>query len=284
MRTSSSNGFFQMAAVFTALTGACMAQAPDGSAAAQAAQPMTPRQHGPMQFLGRAKDNSVSSTNWSGYAVTGTSFTQALGSWIVPEVSCKILSTTYSAFWVGIDGYTSGTVEQTGTESDCDGIRPRYYAWYEFYPAASILISSVPVAPGNIMSASVTYDGTEFTVTITNVTTGQSYSTSSAVPGAQASSAEWIAEAPCCTLLGGILPLSNFGIASFGPFPPGEPGTGVITTNFAADVSTPLGPINVFPSSSIEQINMATRLGAVEATTSAPLAQDGSFYVTWASQ
>ena len=35
------------------------------------------------------------------------------------------------------------------------------------------------------------------------------------LPGAARSSAEVIAEAPCCTARGGILPLTNFGTVSF---------------------------------------------------------------------
>jgi len=29
----------------------------------------------------------------------------------------------------------SDSVEQTGTDSDCDGGSPGYYGWYEMYPA-----------------------------------------------------------------------------------------------------------------------------------------------------
>ena len=46
---------------------------------------------------------------------------------------------TYAAFWVGLDGYTSKSVEQLGTDSDCTNVNsPSYYAWYEMYPAASV--------------------------------------------------------------------------------------------------------------------------------------------------
>ena len=55
---------------------------------------------------------------------------------------------TYSAFWVGIDGYSSQTVEQPGTLSDCSGETPQNLA-YEFYPADLTEITSVTVKPGN---------------------------------------------------------------------------------------------------------------------------------------
>ncbi|HMK82584.1 MAG TPA: G1 family glutamic endopeptidase, partial [Candidatus Bathyarchaeia archaeon] len=66
--------------------------------------------------------NQVDSTNWAGYAVTGTDVSDVVGTYIQPAVSCSS-QTTYVATWVGIDGYSSSTVEQTGTLAECiDGI------------------------------------------------------------------------------------------------------------------------------------------------------------------
>src|SRR6266542_694566 len=65
---------------------------------------------------------SVGSLNWSGYAVTGApgSVTDAKGSWVVPSIQGNCGSTNaYASFWVGIDGFSSNTVEQVGTDSDC---------------------------------------------------------------------------------------------------------------------------------------------------------------------
>jgi hypothetical protein len=219
------------------------------------------------------------STNWSGYAVTGSAFTTAKASWIIPTVTCSKTPNTYSSFWVGLDGWTSSTVEQTGTDSDCDGSRASYYAWYEFYPAASVLISSVPVSPGNKMEASVTWvSGTEFTVSITNESTGKSFSKTGRVSGAQRTSAEWIAEAPCCTNAGGILPLSDFGTVDFG-----DDYTGIGSTNDATDSSTS-GAIGAFGSNIQEAIMVNGSTGANEAVPSG-LSSDGtSFTVTWDSE
>ena len=123
-------------------------------------------------------DSLAYSTNWSGYAVTASTsaVTKVQASWIVPTV--KGTSTAYSSFWVGIDGFNSGTVEQIGTDSDISGGKAVYYAWFEFYPSPMYQISSLAVLPGDVMSASVTYSGTSrgffgrtnsvFTVTITD--------------------------------------------------------------------------------------------------------------------
>jgi hypothetical protein len=114
------------------------------------------------------------------------------------------------------------------------GGAPNYYAWYEFYPHPSFLIS-LAVQPGNLITASVIYDESkkEFAVTITNASTGKSYTKSEKVAGATRSSAEWIAEAPCCTRSNGILPLSDFGTLLFG-----YDSTGLKETDAATDSTT----------------------------------------------
>lgn len=219
-------------------------------------------------------DGSVTSGNWSGYAVTGTQFNKAKGSWIVPAVTCTT-GTEYAAFWAGIDGYSSSTVEQTGTLAVCSGGTPQYVAWYEFYPAEAIkVIGSMTVLPGDAMSASVTYSSTtgKFTVTIKDETSGQTFSKSKAVAGALRSSAEWIAEAPCCTAAGNILPLADYGTVEFG-----SDYTPVSGTCDATDSSNS-GPIDSFPT--IEKITMA-KSGNKESVPSALTTDGTSFHITW---
>ena len=125
------------------------------------------RRHGPIRIHRRREDQSYESYNWSGYAVTGSSgaVTDAKGSWTVPTATCAGTPTGYSSFWVGIDGFSSGSVEQTGTDSDCVSLNgksgtPTYYAWFEFYPNPSYVIEfSKGVQPGDIMTAEVKYAG-----------------------------------------------------------------------------------------------------------------------------
>ena len=112
---------------------------------------------------------------------------------------------------MGLDGYSSGSVEQTGSEVDCSGSRPQYYAWYEMYPNPSHSYSNT-VRPGDHFNASVTYTGSNhFSLFIQDSTQGWSHTTTGTLAGAPRSSAEVIVEAPCCTASGGILPLANFG-------------------------------------------------------------------------
>jgi hypothetical protein len=176
------------------------------AAGAHAGAPATVR------FAPNKKISQSTSSNWSGYSAVNGRYTSVSANWTQPTASCTS-ATTYSSFWVGLDGDGSSTVEQTGTSADCSGGTARYYAWYEMYPKFPVNLS-LTIRPGNSISGSVTTDGSgRFTLTITNNSTGQSFSTTQKLPRARLASAEAIAEAPSGS--GGVLPLTNFGTASF---------------------------------------------------------------------
>ncbi len=162
-------------------------------------------------------NTTVESTNWSGYAVTGSNgaFTSVSASWTEPTATCTSRSDLYASFWVGLDGYSSDSVEQTGTDSDCDGETPSYYGWYEMYPANPVNFSNT-VEPGDAMSASVTFSGTEtYTLVLHDATQNWTQTVVQNESGLDRSSAEVITEAPCCTNSGGILPLADFGTVNY---------------------------------------------------------------------
>jgi len=206
------------------------------------------------------RNASTTSTNWSGYAATGRTFTSVASSWTEPTGTCSSGS-QYSSFWVGLDGYNSNSVEQTGTDVDCSGRTAQYYAWYEMYPAGSVEINHT-VRPGDKISASVTYAGSnKFTLQIADSTQGWTYSTSKTLSGAPRSSAEVITEAPCCTSSGGILPLADFGKVSY--------------TGSTANGST-------LSSFSPTEITMVSASGKQEDSTSS--LSGGSFSNTWISK
>ena len=157
--------------------------------------------------------NAASSTNWSGYAATGSTYKSVSASWNEPTGTCSG-SAKYSSFWVGLDGYNSSTVEQTGSEVDCSGSTPEYYSWYEMYPAYPVNFSNT-VRPGDHFTGSVTVSGTTYTLKLSDTTQGWSHTVTQSLSGAANSSAEVIAEAPCCTASGGILPLAHFSPVTF---------------------------------------------------------------------
>ena len=207
--------------------------------------------HGPMHRI-----SNSTSTNWSGYAVTGSRYTSVSATWTEPSVTCSG-TTAYSSFWVGLDGDTSGTVEQTGTDADCSGSTPQYYAWYEMYPKFPTNLRN-PVQPGDHLTATVTTDGGgRFTLTLSDTTRGWTNSTSARLKSAKLASAEVIAEAPSSS--GGVLPLANFGTVSF----TGAKANGATLTN-----STPgIDPITMQSGSTVK-----AQPGSMS---------NGAFSVTW---
>lgn len=163
------------------------------------------------------------SQNWAGYVAgdssSGTQFSNVSGSWVQPTANCGS-GQTYSAFWVGLGGSGNGSpaLEQTGTQADCnaDGSTD-YYAWYELVPAAPVRLG-LAIQPGDHIAAKVSVSGTAVTVSLSDETSGQSSTKTLQMDSPDASSAEWIAEAPsACDGSGSCqpLPLSDFGTVQF---------------------------------------------------------------------
>ena len=86
--------------------------------------------------IGETLDNGIVSTtssNWSGYAVTGANGTFGknnkfhFSEWVVPVAQQAVGVCNgfwdYSSQWDGFDGFSSGDVLQAGTEADayCSG-------------------------------------------------------------------------------------------------------------------------------------------------------------------
>ena len=210
------------------------------------------------------------SSNWSGYADMGSGFSAVNGNWTVPTIGCTA-TTSYSAHWIGIDGATSSTVEQDGTEADCSGGVASYDAWYEMYGDSAVnngsevelAPSSYPVYPGDAMTASVSVANTVWTLAISDAGSAAhshnwQYSTNINYAGAAQSSAEWVVERPeICYLFFGcsLTTLANFGSVTF-------------TSATATDNGT-TGPISAVSYVGIEMVNGSTPIavpGALDST------------------
>jgi hypothetical protein len=158
---------------------------------------------------GHARLSQVQSTNWSGYADTSTTFGSVTGNWTEPSVTCSGRSEQLAAFWVGIDGYSSNSVEQDGTLAECYFGHAYYYSWWEMYPTNDIQVVGSSVAPGDSISASVVRSGSSYTLKVTDSThSANSFTTTQSCSSCANSSAEWIAEAPSSS--SGVLPLADF--------------------------------------------------------------------------
>lgn len=169
--------------------------------------------------------------NWSGYAdssSTAGEFSRVSGSWTVPSVTCTAEHRIESQ-WVGLDGFSNGTVEQTGTISQCFEGKALYYTWYEMAPSALVSVGST-VQPGDKISASVTRSGTKYTIKLTDATrSGNNVSTTQTCAATTCldESAEWIIERNYYSTAG-YAPLPQFtstGISSGSETAAGTKGT-----------------------------------------------------------
>ncbi len=196
----------------------------------------------------RAASGAVTSSpsiNWSGYADSesaSNTVSQVTGNWTLPAVQCLPApyqnQDAFLANWVGIDGFTTQTVEQLGTAAQCFEGVTYYYVWYEMYPSATVEEGTTACInnnvdcpqPGDRISASVTVTSAgsgenSYTLTLTDRTRPQeSFSATAqcAVTTCLDASAEWIVERPAVippppapSTLIQILPLADFGKTFF---------------------------------------------------------------------
>lgn len=148
--------------------------------------------------------------NWSGYVATGSTYSSVSATWTMPSnVSCNSTNDLFAP-WVGLDGYGSDSVEQTGVQVDCSSGSPVDSAWYEMYPADPVYYNDT-VNAGDTISASVTTDGSgNYTLTLTDNTAGWTETQNASYNGSNAS-AEAILESPSAAY-------PNFGEVDFSNF------------------------------------------------------------------
>ncbi|MGP0029662.1 MAG: G1 family glutamic endopeptidase [Acidimicrobiales bacterium] len=166
---------------------------------------------------------TVTSTNWSGYAVTpsGRGITAVESTFVVP--SAGLLPPGFAATWAGIGGYSTSDLMQAGVAEDSLPTLPilgdQYYAWYELLPNAEVQLSGCSgdpdctVSPGDAITVHI-YQDSGKTWTISVVDAGNWSWSSNVNYASSGSSAEWILEAP--TVEGLQSTLSNTGTTSFG--------------------------------------------------------------------
>ena len=209
--------------------------------------------------------SDVTSTNWSGYADTGSSFSNVSAKWTEPGASCTSRTTSLAAFWVGIDGYSSNSVEQDGTMIECYNRTAYQFTWWEMYPTNDVQVVGQSAAAGDAITAAVVRSGTSYKLTVTDAThTANSFSTTQTCSASSCvdSSAEWIAEAP--TGSSGVEPLSNFGTWT--------------ASSAAVTEGSTAGSISSFTD---DEITMIDSSGATKALPSALNGAGTGFSVAW---
>ncbi len=212
----------------------------------------------------------VKSSNWAGYGLIKKQYVSVSGEWTQPEVDCSAGRETNASLWVGLDGVKSHTVQQTGTSADCHangGTSADYYAWYEMFPLPAHRVP-VEVHPGDHFSASVhALSAEQFELTLNNLTTGQSFTTSAERRGDWPTSAEWVLEpAALCKRTCATSELAQF--------------ADVIFTNLAAETTD--GPV-ALPTAAgqLVQFDLRSKKGARFARVSTLTGDGPSFDVRW---
>jgi len=175
--------------------------------------------------------HTSSSLNWGGF-VSYTSagspqpvISKVSASWTQPSVQVS-KSAKYSSFWLGVGGFTEGTLIQTGTSADTNNNQASYYAWYEMLPAGSIAINCLTIKVGDHISAYVEESSSNnWIIDITTDGAGGGSASCSGPGGAfhqtfsyasSKKSAEWIAERPSlCFVTCQLTKLANFGTVTF---------------------------------------------------------------------
>jgi hypothetical protein len=239
-----------------------------------------PASHGQLLHLvPHLSGNTNSSDNWFGYnqgsvEQGGKLFNSISAQWTVPTATQHTSGQAEaSSDWIGIGGgcvdsgcdVTDSTLIQTGTEQDVSSSGTASYdAWYELVPAPEFEITSMTINPGDTIDASISEvvnDANVWTITITDKTNGQSYTTTVPYSSSHAT-AEWIEETP----------LEIGTDAGFAALP------NLSTTEFS-DATTNGSPANLQPS---EEMDLVDSNGDVIGAPSSP--SDNAFNAcAWAS-
>jgi Peptidase A4 family/Putative Ig domain len=155
---------------------------------------------------------SEKSSNWSGYVAAGGPFTAVAGTFNVPSLTA-VPTRAATAEWVGLDGSSPAdpSLIQAGVQETYDPSTNavRWFAWWEILPEVETPIP-LPVAAGNVITVSINQlSAGLWRITVTNDTSGQTFSTTQSYSGT-GESAEWIVEAPISASTGNIEVLGSY--------------------------------------------------------------------------
>jgi hypothetical protein len=210
---------------------------------------------------------ATGSFNWSGYADTSATkqeFTKVSGSWTAPSATCGAEDQVTSD-WVGLDGFTSGTVEQLGTFAWCYKGTATYFTWYEMFPHGTVEVGTT-LKPGDKIAASVSRSGTTYTLKLTDsTTTGNNVSVTAtcALATCLDTSAEWISERPSFPI--GIAPQAHYNAFKL--------------TSGSQTSGGKTGTIGAGPG--VNEITMVDATDAYNLNTVTSLTNGNSFSTTW---
>jgi hypothetical protein len=188
----------------------------------------------------------VSTAGWSGYSISGNvPFTFVSGTFSVPSLASETPAADEFSEWVGIDGLSLSSVIRAGISESFDPSNPNLFSiqpWWQVSPASTpVPITSVAVAVGDEITVTIgQVSASEWGITLTDDTNGQSFTTDQTYTG-PGSSVEWIVEAP--TVSGATTTLAPYSPAvTFSDLRLGGTETGLtefVMTQAGIQVSTP---------------------------------------------
>jgi hypothetical protein len=176
----------------------------------------------PVRTGSTGQATQFTSRNWAGYvaynAAHSTDFNVVRATWVQRRVTCP-QPNAWTVFWVGLDGWWDGTVEQGGSSARCINGTPHYTLWWEMFPTNAIQ-TVLTIKAGDTVTASVTYQPATkvFVIFVKDVTTGASFTRSPKCGSGltcNRSSTEVIAEDVGMSGGGGYFPLANYGTIAF---------------------------------------------------------------------
>jgi hypothetical protein len=142
--------------------------------------------------------SAKSATSWSGYILTGTTFTAIHAAWKQPVVTCPT-DDARASFWIGIDGWGTGSVEQVGTWGVCNGAgKPvTYRAWWEIVGGGGGA-QPFAISPGDSIEASVVFANDIYALAVKDLTNKGEFATKAkcGTRPCNRTTAEWIIERP----------------------------------------------------------------------------------------
>jgi peptidase A4-like protein len=205
-----------------------------------------------------AKEALLQSFNWSGYADTGLTYTQVKGTWKVPTVKTQS-GNKYASDWVGIGGFSDGTLIQAGTSEQSVGGVITYNAWTEIIPAPEVPIPGFTVHPGDSITVTVKKVAgvNQWSITVKDTTESETF-TKGFTYASSEGSAEWIHEAPTVNGSQSVLALTN-------------------NVTFTADTLN--GATKLASGGTVNEIQMITAADKPEATPSAVSTKGDAFAV-----
>jgi hypothetical protein len=118
----------------------------------------------------------------SGYAAVpkkggATAFSHIQDTFTVPAVNCASTPNATAQMRAGLGGIPGGPTERVGISETCkNGEAPAYTTWYQMVPAPAV--NEFTPKPGDTLNSSVTFAAGLYTLSMQDLTSGQSFSVS----------------------------------------------------------------------------------------------------------